>query len=144
MAHIILSGHEIIQILRINELIPQEITDVRSEEELIKFRVRTPWPVLKSIHVGMRFAGYDDGWVVLQLVTNRLTEKLNWLVDKMLEPQRLAEHGGRWEYPRLYLDVNRLVQRQLRGVTVENIIFRDGLFHVTTAYDGTEAPPDGD
>lgn len=144
MAQIILSGHEIVNILRANELIPQQITDVRSEEEQITFRVKTQWPVLKSVHAGMRFTGFDDGCVILQLVTSRLTDKLNWLVDKMLEPMHLADHGGRWEYPRLYIDVNRLIQRQLRGVTVENIVFRDGLFYVTTAYDVIDVLRPGD
>ena len=82
----------------------------------------------------MRFAGFDNGCLVLQLATNLLTDKFNWLVDRMIEPLQLEEHGGRWEYPRLYIDVNRLIRQQLRGVTVENIVFRDGLFHITTTH----------
>jgi hypothetical protein len=134
MAQIILSGHEVVGILQANACIPPQIMEITADDEEIKLKVRTDWPILKSMRVGMRFAGYDNGCLVMQLATNLLTDKFNWLVDRMIEPLRLEEHGGRWEYPRLYIDVNRLVQRQLRGVTVENIVFQDGLFHVTTAH----------
>ncbi|OHB65550.1 MAG: hypothetical protein A2Y76_12610 [Planctomycetes bacterium RBG_13_60_9] len=137
MAQIILSGREIVGILRANELIPEQVLDVTTDGDEVRLRVRTPWPIVKSIQVGMRFAGFEDDCVVLQLATNRVMDKLDWLADKMVEPLGLEEHGGRWEYPRLYLNVNRLVQRQLRGVTVESIVFRDGLFHVTTVESGS-------
>jgi len=134
MAQIILSSHELISILQANARIPQQIMDIAVDDEEIKLKVRTDWPILKSIRVGMRFAGFDNGCLVLQLATNLLTDKFNWLVDRMIEPLRLEEHGGRWEYPRLYIDVNRLIQRQLRGVAIENVIFQDGLFHITTTH----------
>ena len=134
MAQIILSSHELISLVQANACIPQQIMDIAVDEEEIKLKVRTDWPILKSIRVGMRFAGFDNGCVVLQLATNLLTDKFNWLVDRMIEPLRLEEHGGRWEYPRLYVDVNRLIQRQLRGVAIENVVFQDGLFYITTVH----------
>jgi len=134
MAQIILSSHELVSILQANARIPQQIMGITTDDGEIKLKVRTDWPILKSIRVGMRFAGFDNGCLVLQLATNLLTDKFNWLVDRMIEPLRLEEHGGRWEYPRLYIDVNRLIQRQLRGVAIENISFRDGLFHITTMH----------
>ncbi|MBN1506725.1 MAG: hypothetical protein JW955_07760 [Sedimentisphaerales bacterium] len=134
MAQIILSGHELISLLQANAQIPPQILDIAAEEGEIRLKVRTDWPILKSIRVGMRFAGFDNGCLVLQLATNRLTDKFNWLVDRMIEPLQLEEHGGRWEYPRLYIDVNRMIRRRVRGMTVENIVFRDGAFHITTAH----------
>jgi hypothetical protein len=135
MAQIIISSHEIISILRANELIPPQILDLRMDGEEIRFRVRTEWPILKSVRVGMRFAGFEDGCMVFQLATNRLTDRLDWLVDKMLEPLQLENLGGRWEYPRLYVDVNKLIRRQLRGVAIDDVTFQDGHFHVTTHAD---------
>jgi hypothetical protein len=134
MAQIILSSHELVSTVQANAHMPQQIMDIAADDEEIKLKVRTDWPILKSIRVGMRFAGFENGCLVLQLATNLLTDKFNWLVDRMIEPLRLEEHGGRWEYPRLYIDVNRLVQRQFRGIVIENIVFRDGLFHITTTH----------
>ncbi len=134
MAQIILSGRELISLLQANACVPEQIMDIAADDEEIKLKVRTDWPILKSVRVAMRFAGFDNGRVVLELETNLLTDKFNWLMDRMIEPLRLEEHGGRWEYPRLYVDVNRLIQRRLQGVAIEKIVFQDGLFHITTIH----------
>lgn len=134
MAQIILSGDEFVCILSANGLVPDEVMDIEIAGQEIKVRVRTPWPILKSIRVGMRFAGFERGQAVLQLMTNRLIDKFDWLVDKMLAGFPLADHGARWEYPRLYVDVNGLLEQQVRGVQITNIALEDGRFHVTTLH----------
>ena len=134
MARIVLSGDELVNILRANALIPDHVTDVRANGEEIRLRVKTPWPVLKSLRVGVRFAGFEEGQVVLQLVTNRVMDRFDWLIDKMLESLRLHDHGGRWEYPRLFVDVNRLIEQRLQGVAIEDMTFEDGCFHVRTVH----------
>jgi hypothetical protein len=148
MARIVLSGDELVHILRANGLIPDHVTDVQANGEEIRLRVRTPWPVLKSLRVGVRFAGFDEGQVVLQLVTNRVMDRFDWLIDKMLESLRLQDHGGRWEYPCLFVNVNRLIERQLQGVTIEDMTFEDGYFHIRTAHtangDGAARPDEGE
>jgi hypothetical protein len=149
MAQIVLSGDELIAILRANGLIPEPVTDLEADGEEIKLKVKTPWPVIKSLRVGVRFAAFDDGQMVLQLVTNRLIDTFEWLVEKMLESFPLADYGGRWEYPRLYIDVNRLIQERLQGVRVDDMAFRDGHFHITTTHptgpsESTEAPAETD
>ncbi|MBN2128698.1 MAG: hypothetical protein JW741_04350 [Sedimentisphaerales bacterium] len=143
MAHIVLSGDELVNILDANELIPDHVTDIHTNGEEIRIRVKTPWPLLKSLRVGIRFMGFDDGQVVLQLVTNRVLDRFDWLIDRMLESLRLEDHGSRWEYPHLFVDVNRLIQRQLRGVTVNEMTFEDGYFHISTTHacDGASGDP---
>ena len=107
--------------------------------EEIKLRVKTPWPIFKSIRVGLRFAGFEQGQAVLQLVTNRLIDQFDWLVDKMLAGFPLADHGARWEYPKLHVDVNKLLRRQVRGVEITNIVFEEGQFRITTSHSLDEA-----
>ncbi len=143
MAQIILSGDELVCILNANGLVPEEVMDIEIAGREIKVRVRTPWPILKSVRVGMRFAGFEQGQAVLQLMTNRLIDKFDWLVDKMLAGFPLADHGARWEYPRLYVNVNQLVERQVRGVQIVDISLDDGQFHILTAHRaGMNAPQD--
>ena len=134
MAQIILSGEELVCILVANGLVPDEVADVTAEEDQIRIKVRTPWPVLKSIRVGMRFAGFEQGEAILQVVTNRVIDRFDWLVDKMLASFPLAEHCARWEYPKLYLDVNTLLHRQVRGVEIANIVFEEGQYRIATAH----------
>jgi hypothetical protein len=106
------AGDELVCLLRANGLIPDQIMDVEMDTDEMKVRVRTPLPIPKSVRIGVRFAGFEQGRVVLQLVTNRLLDTFDWLVDRMLASLRLSDHGSRWEYPRLYVDVNQLPQRQ--------------------------------
>jgi hypothetical protein len=134
MGQIVLSGTELVCLLKANGLVPDPITDMEMDADEIKVRVRTPLPVLKSVHVGVKFAGFEAGHVILQLVTNRLIDTFGWLVDRMFAALPLADHGSRWEYPRLYVDVNQLLQRQVRGVEVTGVTFADGHFHITTAH----------
>lgn len=134
MAKIVLSADELLDILHANELIPDQVTEIETDGQEIKLKVKTPWPVLKSVRVGVRFAGYADGHVAFQLVTNRLIDTFDWLVEKMVESLRLGDHGGRWEYPRLYVDVNRIVRGWIRGIDIEDMAFIDGHFHITTKH----------
>ncbi|MEN6427146.1 MAG: hypothetical protein ABFE13_17465 [Phycisphaerales bacterium] len=142
MAQIILTGEELACILLANGLIPDEVTDVMAEDGEIKIKVRTPWPFLKSIRVGLRFAGFEGGEAILQVVTNRFIDRFDWLVDKMLASFPLADHCARWEYPRLHLDVNTLLRRQVQGVQITDIVFEDGQYRITTAHAMENPSPD--
>lgn len=138
MGQIVLSGDEFLSILAANARLPEQVMGVETEGEEIKVHVATPLPLLRSISVRIRFAGFEQGQVVLQLMTNRLIDKFDWLVDKMLASLKVEDHGGRWEYPRLYVDVNKLLRRQIRGVEIAGVVFQDGHFHITTSH-----PPSG-
>lgn len=143
MAQIVLSADELVGILQSNGLIPNQVTDIEADGEEIRLKIKTPWPLLKSLRVGVRFEGFDGECVVLQLVTNRLIDTFDWLVDKMLESFILADYGGRWEYPRLYIDVNRLIQERVRGVQVDAMEYFDGQFRITTVHPNSAESPDG-
>jgi hypothetical protein len=134
MGQIVLSGDELVSILAANARMPEQVMGVETDGEEIKIQVATPVPLLRSIPVRVRFAGFEQGHVVLQLVTNRLIDKFDWLVNKMLASLKIEDHGGRWEYPRLYVDVNRLLQQQVRGVQIASVVFQDGRFHITTSH----------
>jgi hypothetical protein len=143
MAKIVVSGDELVGILYANGLIPAPIADVEVDGEEIRVKVMTQWPVLKSLRVGVRVAGFEDGEVIFQLITNRLLDTFDWVVGRMLESFSLADYGGRWEYPRLYIDVNRLVQERLRGVQIDAVRFVNGHFHIETTHPAPAKEPDG-
>jgi len=144
MGQIVLSGHELVCILTANARLPDQVMGVETDGDEIKVHVATPLPLVHSLAVRVRFAGFEQGQIVLQLVTNRLLDKFEWLVNRMLAGLQIEEHGGRWEYPRLYVDVNRLLRRQIRGVEIADVAFKDAHFHITTVHvaDPTgERPP---
>lgn len=134
MAQVVLSATELVHLLRANALLPDQVTDVQANGREIKAKVKTHWPVPKSVRVSLRFAGFDHGHVILQLLTNRFLDKFSWVVDKMLDSSWLESQGGRWEYPRLYVDVNRLVEQRLRGVEITDVVFREGRYRITMTH----------
>jgi len=134
MGRIVLSGDELVCILAANARMPDQVMGVEVDGEEIKVHVATPLPIPRSIPVRVRFAGFERGHIVLQLVTNRLIDKFDWLVNKILASLKIEDYGGRWEYPRLYVDVNRLLQQQVRGVQIASVVFEDGHFHITTSH----------
>jgi hypothetical protein len=140
MGQIVLSGDELVCILAANARLPEQVMGVETDGDEIRVHVATPLPVLRSIPVRVRFAGFEQGHVVLQLVTNRLIDKFDWLVNRMLASLKVEDYGGRWEYPRLYVDVNRLLQRQVRGVEVAEVVFHQGHFHITTSHSAAGLP----
>ena len=79
MGQIVLSGDELVCILAANARMPEQVMGVETDGEEIKVHVATALPVLRSIPVRVRFAGFEQGWVVLQLMTNRLIDRFDWL-----------------------------------------------------------------
>lgn len=143
MAKVVVSGDELVGILHANGLIPAQIADIQFDDEEIRVKVMTQWPVLKSLRVGVRVAGFEDGEVVFQLITSRLLDTFDWVVARMLESFSLADYGGRWEYPRLYIDVNRLVEERLRGVQIDAVKFVNGHFHIETTQPAPRTESEG-
>ena len=140
MGQIVLSGDELVCILAANARMPDQVVGVETDGEEIKVHVATALPVLRSIPVRVRFAGFEQGQVVLQLMTNRLIDKFDWLINRMLASFKVEDYGGRWEYPKLYVDVNRLLERQVRGVQVAGVVFHEGHFHITTSHSAAGLP----
>ena len=143
MAQIIIPDDELVHLLEANGQIPDQVTEIRIHGEEIRVRVKTPWPVLKSIRVGMRFVGFEDGQAVLHIITNRVIDRFDWLVDKMVASFPVEERGARWEYPRLYIDVNKLLGQQVRGMEVTDVVLEDGHFRITTIRHRQAEPPEG-
>ncbi len=140
MGQIVLSGEELVSTLAANARLPAQVMSIETDGEEIKVHVATPVPLLRSIPVRVRFAGFEQGQLVLQLVTNRVIDKFDWLVNKMLASLKVEDHGGRWEYPRLYVNVNQLLQQQVRGIQIAEVAFRDGRFHITTNHSAGGLP----
>lgn len=140
MGQIVLSSDELVSILAANARMPDQVMGVETEGEEIRVQIATPLPILRSIPVRIRFAGFEQGQVVLQLVTNAVLDQFEWLVNKKLASLKIEDYGGRWEYPNLYVDVNRLLQREVRGVQIAGVVFQDGHFHITTSHSGNGLP----
>jgi hypothetical protein len=140
MATLTLSGDELINILGANGVLPPQATDVQADGEGVRVKVRTPWSVVPAVPVDLRFIGFNRGEAVLRLSTNRFLDAFDWLVDRVLAAFPLDEFAARWQYPHLYVDVNRLLRREVRGAEITDVVFRDGHFHITSVHHPADRP----
>ena len=60
MGQIVLSGEEMVSILAANTRLPEQVMGIETEGEEIKVHVATPVPLLRSIPVRVRFAGFEQ------------------------------------------------------------------------------------
>ncbi len=133
MAQIILSGAELVGVLQANGWVPGAVTALEADGREFRLQVRTPLPLLASVRVSVHFVGYENGRILLQFVTNRLMDRLGPVIDEAVKSLPLADYGARWEYPRLAVALNPLVRRRTQGVEIEDVVFRDGCFHIVWA-----------
>jgi hypothetical protein len=140
MAEIILSGEELIGILQANGWVPDEVAALDVDGREIRMKVRTPFPLLKSFPLTVQFVCFEEGHVVLEFETNRLMDHLGSMIGRLFEASPLVACGGRWEYPRLYVRVNQLIEQRVRGVKVEDVVFRNDRFHIRTTHTAPAGP----
>jgi hypothetical protein len=138
MAEIVLSSEELVGVLQANGWVPEEVTAMEANGREIRLRVRTPLPLLKSMGVTVQFVGFEDGHVILQMSTNRFVDNFGSLIGKALESFPWADYGSRWEYPRLYVDVNRLIQQRVRGIRIADVAFRNDRFCIEMMHTGSQ------
>jgi hypothetical protein len=134
MAQIVLSGEELVGVLQANGWVPEEVTALEADDREVRLKLRTPVPLLKSIGVTVQFVGFDSGQLILRIATNRLIDSFNGLISKWVESFSLADYGGRWEYPRLYIGVNQLLRQRVHGVRIDDVVFQEGCFHIKTTH----------
>jgi hypothetical protein len=132
MAKITVSIAEIVRILGANELISQSVEEIKTQGDRISFKLKTDWPALKHIRVGIGFVDFRDGNVILEIVTNRLVDRFDWLGRKLLNSLNLPDYVSHGEYPRIHVDINKLLARKIRGIRIDSIAFNEGQLYVTT------------
>jgi hypothetical protein len=138
MAEIVLSSEELVGVLQANGWVPEEVTDVEANGREIRLRVRTPLPLLKSLKVTVQFVGFEEGQAILHAATNRLDDNFSSAIGKALESFPWADHGCRWEYPRLYVDINRLIRQRVHGITIADVAFQNDRFYIRTTHAGPQ------
>ena len=142
MAEVVLPADELIALLDANKLIPQQVFDIQAGQADVSFRVKTGWVVPKSVRVRLRLVGFEAGQATVEIGAGRLVETFDWLVEKYLNTLLAGLPAVRCQYPRLYVDVDRLLGERIKGVRVTDITFADGQLRVVTgAHDAHQPAP---
>jgi len=132
MAKMTFSLEELTKLLISNELLPGEILRPRVQGDKINFIIRTDSFILPFIPASLRYVSFSDNNAVFELtiVSSHLNKAASWLsqIVKLKIPPYM-----KLEYPRLYVDVDGLLQRKnIRGLQVKDILFEAGEFTIVT------------
>jgi hypothetical protein len=133
MARMTFSLEELTKLLISNELLPAEILRPRVQGDRIHFIIRTDSFILPFIPASLRYVSFTGNNAIFELtmVSSHLNKAASWLsqIVKLKIPPYM-----KLEYPRLYVDVDKLLQRKnIRGVCVKDITFENGEFTIVTA-----------
>jgi len=132
MARITFNLDELVGILISNKLLPGEIIRARVKGERIHFVIRTNSFVLPFIPASLRYLSFDNNSAIFELniVGGHVSKAMGWLsqVLKINIPEYM-----KLEYPKISIDVDKLLKKKnIRGVRVKDIFFKDSEFTIVT------------
>ena len=131
MAKLQFTVNELNRILDSNNMFPRHISDIEADEENIFIRIKTGWFALKTIRISVRFVSFNDEGAVLEVVQNRLMSKFDWLIHKFAESAELPEYVNLREYPKVCVDLNKVLAEKAKGIRANEVLFEKGQFFVT-------------
>ena len=128
MAKIIFTLDEAISILIANNILPEQITNVRANGENISFRVDTGLPLLSSVPASIKYVDFKYGIAKLEmsLPLQRITNKLIQFFSEKI-PKEI-----KFENPNILVDINKIIKKKSKGINVENIIYENESFVIIT------------
>jgi hypothetical protein len=133
MATITFSLEELLEVLISNKLLPSEIIRAKVQGQRIHFIIRTNLLILPYIPASLRFFSFDDNNAIFELT---IVSKHLYRVMKRLESSFLRKMPAyvKFEYPKIFVDVeNFLKEKNIRGIRVKDIFFKQGRFTIDTA-----------
>ncbi|HUT30711.1 MAG TPA: hypothetical protein VMX13_13030 [Sedimentisphaerales bacterium] len=133
MAQIIFTPGEAVNMLMANDLLPEVITDIKVSDDTLVLNVATPLPLVDSLPVSIKYLGFKEGRLELEvsvpILKGKMLETVVHLVQGTLE--RRFHEQIQLDYPRLYVHINRLlVAKNIRSVEVREITFERGFFEI--------------
>jgi hypothetical protein len=133
MARLRFAPEEAINVLMANDLLPEVIRGVKIKDDTLIVKVATPLPLVDSLPVSIKYVGFEDGVVTLELSVGYLKGRVLDSILKLVKGRMEEEFGDKiqLDYPRVYVHINRLlVAKNIRSVEVREITFEGGLFEI--------------
>ncbi len=132
MAKITFSLEELLKILISNELLPRQIIRARVKGQRVHFVIRTNAFILPYIPASLRYISFDNNNAIFELTiaSGHLNKAVSWLNQalKLKIPACM-----KIEYPNIFVDIDKLLEeKNIRGVQVKDIFFKDGEFAIVT------------
>ncbi|MHC4570432.1 MAG: hypothetical protein ACYTE3_32375 [Planctomycetota bacterium] len=132
MAKLTFSVEELVQVAISNGLVPSEIARVRVKGERIHFVIRTSSFILPFIPASLRYLSFDGDKAIFELtVVSSHASKAVGRLNELIKP-KIPDYM-KLEYTNVSVEINRLIDKKnVKGVKVKEISFRDGEFSIIT------------
>ncbi len=136
MAQIVARVEDIIAVLKANGWLSRRVSDIQPVDGGVSFKVDTGVPFVGAAKVQVHYVGYDGRWAELELVRGGLLDKLSGFIPQAVKLPSYV----RFEYPRIFVDIEQVVGSRVRGLAVESIQLEGGSFTVTASVKPVDGP----
>jgi len=131
VAKITFSIGEVVRILNSGRLVSEPLTEIKTKGDKFLVKLKTGWLAPKYIRAAIKYVDFYNGNVAFEITTNRLIDKFDWLVPRLFKSPHLPDYVSQCEYPRVCVDINKVLADKIKGVQIENITFENEQFCVT-------------
>ena len=146
MAKLIFSLQEAIEILKVNDNIPEQITDIEVKDDSISFKANVEIPIIKAIPfiksvpipISLKYADFENGNAIFKM-TLALHEKIQKMIPMNKIANKLREIFSEKipeeitvDYPKVFVDFNTVISSKVNGIKIEKFVYLDGEFVITT------------
>jgi len=134
MARITASTQEIIDIMVCNENIPDQITNIKAEENGLSFNINTKLPLINLVPAKVKYVAYEDNHVHLKMSLYNLKGKIAAKVINRIVKMFSKKMGDAVSitYPDIFINVNDLLGKKVKGISIDNIILDNEALTVIT------------
>ena len=134
MAKLIFSLQEAIEILKSNDRIPEQITDIEAKDDSISLKANMKILIKSvSIPISLKYTGFENGNAIFEMTLPMQKMLPNKIINKITEifsektPKEININ-----YPKILIDFNTLISSKVNGIKIEKFVYENEEFEITT------------
>lgn len=125
MAEINCSLAEIIDILSAVNLLPEDVSDIHVDDNIVSFKYNTKLVFPSHVVISVQFLEHKNGVTELELSTS-------WLVEKIIGKLPFLKNNDLFQLSgsRLFINLEKFLNQRFKGIKLESIEFTDHKFKI--------------
>jgi hypothetical protein len=124
MAKISVTFAELVDILVANNIIPEQISNLVVDGNIISFKYKIKTPFLTAVDISLEFVEFENGLLTFKI-------KTAWLLEKMLSnPNFFKNEYIEVEKSKIMIYLDMLVKEKLKGLQIDKIYFTDNSLNI--------------
>jgi hypothetical protein len=135
MAKLTFGLEELVEILVLNELLPNKITRVKAENDEVHFVIKTELFIMPFIPASLKFVKFEDDLAVFEIsLVGGKADKIISMFGQSLELNLPV--FIKFDYPNIVIDIDKLFhEKHIKGVKVNDVFCEDGQITIVAGLD---------